>query len=315
MIGSGLKKLAVANGLKVAKGVAYGSFRGYAVTMSEGAGFKQILFSAKFPDDVSRARFTTAVEQVDTQKEYRVQNIGITSRTIQIVFLDNPGTMKRIEAFLEWFIPLLHSSGVSTSDICPECGGQVIGGRWVMVDGCAHHLHDSCAAHVRQEIAQEAEDQKQQATGSYGLGALGAFLGAALGAVVWALVLMMGYVASIVGLLIGWLADRGYGLLHGKQGKAKIAILILAIIFGVLIGTYGGYVLSVMQAMNEYPIPGLTYADIPELISIMMEQDPQMRSGVISDVCLGLLFAALGVFAMLKKTSADLSGVKIVDLE
>ena len=36
MIGSGLKKLANENGMKVAHGVAYGSLRSYAATLSEG---------------------------------------------------------------------------------------------------------------------------------------------------------------------------------------------------------------------------------------------------------------------------------------
>ena len=36
MIGSGLKKLASENGMKVARGVAYGALRGYAATLSEG---------------------------------------------------------------------------------------------------------------------------------------------------------------------------------------------------------------------------------------------------------------------------------------
>ena len=246
MVGSGLKKLAKANGMKVAKGVAYGSLRGYAATMNEGSGFKLIVFSTKFSDEESKNRVVATLEQTDTKNLFRVQNIGISAKSIQIVFADNPGTMKKIEDFLNWFIPVLQANGASTYDVCPECGGQVITGRWVMIDGCAHHLHDSCAAHVRQGIEEEKEIQKRQATGSYGLGAVGALVGAALGAVVWALVLMMGYVASIVGLLIGWLADKGYGLLHGKQGKAKIAILIAAIIVGVVIGTYGGYVLVVM---------------------------------------------------------------------
>ena len=39
MIGSGLKKYALENGLKVAQGVGYGSFRGYAATLSEGSGY------------------------------------------------------------------------------------------------------------------------------------------------------------------------------------------------------------------------------------------------------------------------------------
>ena len=50
MIGSGLKKFALENGLKVAQGVGYGNFRGYAATLSEGSGYKMIVLTTKFTD-------------------------------------------------------------------------------------------------------------------------------------------------------------------------------------------------------------------------------------------------------------------------
>ena len=59
----------------------------------------------------------------------------------------------------------------------------------------------------------------------------------------------------------------------------------------------------------------MTYADIPQIISLMIQEDPEIRSGMVSDVAMGLLFAALGVFAMLKKAGDDLSGIRVVDLE
>ena len=40
MVGSGLKKFATENGMKVAQGVAYGNLQGFAATMVEGANIK-----------------------------------------------------------------------------------------------------------------------------------------------------------------------------------------------------------------------------------------------------------------------------------
>ena len=51
MIGSGLKKLARENGMSIASGVAYGDFRGYAATFSEGSGYKLLAVTTKFPDE------------------------------------------------------------------------------------------------------------------------------------------------------------------------------------------------------------------------------------------------------------------------
>lgn len=315
MIGSGLKKLAQENGMKIAKGVAYGSLQSFAATMSEGSGYKQIIFAAKFADAAQRDQLLGEVNQINVQRTYRVQNLNIAPNAIQVIFLDNPGTMKKINEFLAWFIPLLRQHGATPANICTECGCEITNGRWLMIDGVAYHMHDACAEKTRRDIVGAEQAEKEQRTGSYGMGILGAFLGSAIGAIVWALVLNMGYVASLVGLLIGWLAEKGYTLLKGKQGKGKIAILIVAIIFGVVMGTFAADYITVIDMINAGDLPGMSYGDIPVFIFYLLSVDSEYLTGTLGNVGLGLLFAALGVFALLKKANAEVSDTKIVDLE
>lgn len=315
MIGTGLKKLAQDNGMKVAKGVAYGSLQGFAATLSEGAGFKQIVFTTKFADPAQRDAMLDVVNQVDLQRTYRVQNLNIAPDAIQIIFLDNPGTMKKIQEFLGWFIPLLRQYRATTANICTECGGQITSGRWLLIDGIAYYLHDACAEKTRRDIATAEQTEKEQRTGSYGMGALGAFIGAAIGAVVWALVLNLGYVAALVGLLIGWLADKGYTLLKGKQGKGKIAILIGAIIFGVVLGTFAADFITAVDMINAGELFGLTVGDVPSFIFYLLTTDSAYLTATLGNIGLGLLFAALGVYTLLKKANTEVSDAKIIDLE
>ena len=237
MIGTGLKKLARSYNMQVSDGVAYGSLMGFATTLSEGAGWKRIDISTQFAEPEQRTQLQEAINAVDISREYRVQQLNISPRSINIIFLDNPGTMKKLTAFIEWFYPLLSQYGASGAGVCLECGGTVDAGGWYLVGGIAYHMHDSCAEHVKAAYDEDDRQRKEADDGSYVQGLIGAILGAALGAVVWALILSVGYVASLVGLLIGWLADKGYNLLHGKQGKGKVAILILAVVFGVAFGT------------------------------------------------------------------------------
>lgn len=61
MIGFGLKKFALANGMKAAHGVAYGNLRGFAVTMSEGGGWKRLSVSTRFPDAEHQMTLQNAV--------------------------------------------------------------------------------------------------------------------------------------------------------------------------------------------------------------------------------------------------------------
>lgn len=315
MIGSGLKKFAAENGLQVAKGVAYGSLRGFAATLSEGSGYKQIVITTKFADQNKLQELQTAVNQKNIAREYRVQKLEFGVDGIRIVFGDTVGTMKKIAAFVDWFFPMLRMYGVQGAELCGECGGQLTGGCWKLINGVAYHMHESCAEHVRGQIASDNESRKLESEGSYITGLIGALLGAAIGAVVWALVLNAGYVASLVGLLIGWLAEKGYNLLKGKQSKGKVVILIVAIVLGVVLGTFAADVMTLAQLISETEDAMLTYGDIPLIIIGLLLEDQGYAMAVVGNIVMGLLFAGLGVFALLRKTGAEVADQKFVDLD
>lgn len=314
MIGSGFKKFAAENGMKVSNGVAYGSLRGYAATLTDGSNCKQIVISTKFEDPEKAQQLQAALNQKNIAREFRVQNLMFTPAGIQIVFTDNPGTLKKIAAFVDWFFPLLDSHGAQGVHVCPECGGQITDGCWKLVNGVAHHMHQSCAQKVREQLVAEDEDRKSNAAGSYGSGLLGALGGALIGSVLWAIVLNLGYVASLVGLVIGWLAEKGYNLLKGKQGKAKIAILILAIVVGVLIGTFAADVFTLVEMINNDEL-FMTYGEIPSFLMTMLTEVEEYRNATVSNILMGLLFAALGVGALLYKAGKEVAGNKFVDLK
>ena len=315
MIGSGLKKFAVENGLRVAKGVAYGNLRGFAATLSEGSGYKQIVITTKFADPNKLQELQATVNQKNIAREYRVQRLDFGVDGIRIVFGDTVGTMKKIAAFVDWFFPMLHVYGVQGAELCGECGGQLTGGCWKLINGVAYHMHESCAEHVRGQIASDNESRKLESEGSYVTGLFGALLGAAIGAVVWALVLNAGYVASLVGLLIGWLAEKGYNLLKGKQSKGKVVILAVAVVLGVVMGTFAADVMTLVQLINETEGMMMTYGDIPQFLLMLLQEDAEYAAAVATNIGTGLLFAGLGVVALLRKTGAEVADQKFVDLD
>lgn len=314
MIGTGLKKLAQTHNMQLGSGVAYGDLMGYTTTLHEGAGWKAVDISTTFADPVQQNQLQTVLNGTDLRKTYRIQELVFAPKSIHISFLDNPGTMKKLEAFIQWFYPLLDQYGASRANICMECGGELSVKNWYMVDGIAHVFHESCAQQLAEQLKDEEQELRDADTGSYVQGLVGALIGALLGAVVWALVLYAGYVASLVGLLIGWLANKGYDLLHGKQGKGKLAILIIAVIVGVLVGTIAPDVVVLTQMLNAGELPGYTAMDIPFIIAATLAADSEYLSGTLSNVGMGLLFAALGVFGLLKRTSQEVSGVKFKKL-
>lgn len=315
MVGAGLQKLARSHGMRIDSGVAYGSLQGFATTFSEGSGYKRIDIATKFPTPEKKGAFLNAVEQAEVARTYRLQKLGLSARSISIVFQDTIGTMKRIEEFIDWFYPLLEAHDAERACVCAHCGSEAAENSWYLIDGVAYRLHENCARHVQEELLSTEQQRKDADDGSYVQGLIGALVGAALGAVVWALVLLAGYVASIVGLLIGWLAEKGYNLLRGKQGKGKVAILILTVIVGVLLGTLAADAMTLVQMMGNGELPGFAYGDIPGMILSLFMADAEYRNATLANVGMGLLFAALGVFALLRKAGQEVSGVKFKKLK
>ncbi|MBQ8238603.1 MAG: hypothetical protein IJZ39_10700, partial [Oscillospiraceae bacterium] len=166
MIGSGLKKLAREHGMNVDKGVAYGSLGGYCATLNEGTGYKQIIFATQIADPVKLTQLQTVLNGRNLQKEFRVTGLTVAPKTIQVVFLDNPGTMKKIDEFLAFFLPLLNEAEATGAGICPECGFEVSGGCWKLIGGVAYYMHQSCADKVCREIAAGDENRREEATGN-----------------------------------------------------------------------------------------------------------------------------------------------------
>lgn len=315
MVGSNLKKLGAEYGMKVDRGVVYGNLQGFAATMCEGAGWKRIIFSTRFADSVLKTQFMDAVQSVNLQKEYRITSFNIAPEGILVEFYDNPGTMPKIRAFLAWLLPLLQQYQASAWNVCPQCGSEVTEGKWMLINGVASFMHNACANKAAWEVEGANERRQQEDTGSYLKGAIGAFVGAALGAVVWAFVLLQGYVASIVGLLIGWLSNKGYDLLHGRKGKGKVAILITSVILGVVIGTFGADVIDLTQMINAGELSGITVGDIPALLWLTLMESAEYRSAVMSNIGMGLLFAALGVYWLVIRAGKEVADEKIVELK
>ncbi len=304
-----VKNFAEANGLKFAKNVAYGSLRGYAATVSEGQGFVQIILSTSFPDANDQRAVEETLRQTNLSKEYGVMSLNFFPKNIRITLTY---TLKkhitRVEAFLNFFIPLLDEHHATGVNICPECGGEITAGCWKLINGIAYHLHTECGSRVNRDINNADQAKKDSDTGNYVTGFIGAFLGAALGGIVWGLVLLIGYVASVVGLLVGFLAEKGYTLLKGKRGVGKVIILILAIIFGVVFGTFFSDAITLLMK------PRVGFGDLSELFTLLFHNDDYVRS-TIANIVLGLIFAALGVFSLLKATGKEVSDTKVIDLE
>ena len=149
---------------------------------------------------------------------------------------------------------------------------------------------------MENNYSQNNQDQNSNLFG----GIIGAICGSAIGAVVWALVGMMGYIASIVGFVIAFLADKGYDLLKGRQGVIKMIILIICVVLAVFAGTIGA---TVWQIHSEYDALSdfekkYQYPPESEVIRLVL-QDEEVKSGIIKDSLLGLVFGIMGSIGLI----------------
>ena len=66
MIGSGLTKLAKQHEMTVANGIAYGGLMGYATTLCEGSGYKQLVITAQISEEQRRPCWLSWIKSITT---------------------------------------------------------------------------------------------------------------------------------------------------------------------------------------------------------------------------------------------------------
>ena len=101
---------------------------------------------------------------------------------------------------------------------------------------------------------------------------------------------------------------------YRKQGRGKIVALIFAILFGVLAGTLLADVFVLINMINGGELPGAMLSDIPLIIFYTLVGDAEYLRGVLANMGMGALFAGLGAFAMLRRTSKEVADTKFVKL-
>lgn len=331
VIGWALSKFSRKQGMQVDGGVAYGMLKGCFVSLSEGAGYKRMciyvgchhrsedeqpLPEGETPEYLQAANAVadTILEKAADFKAYRI----MTSRhplpgvvivqggsVVQVNFYDNPGTMKCIEAFVEQILPQV--AAYTDAQACACCGAaNDTASRGVLLSGEAVvPMHQACAETlVESAAAREADDGGD--AGRTFLGILGACIGALLGALVWALIGIFGYVASVAGFVAAFLAGKGYDLLGGKPGKIKLVTLVLCVVLAVIVGNAACEIYWLHELYQE-EVAKLSAWEVavPEAEFLaraipLLWEEPEITSEFVKGVLIGLFFAALGCWTVLR---------------
>lgn len=328
MIGIGLKKLATENGLTIENGMAYGYLKDCLVTLTEGAGYKRMSIyvgtqcESEDGTDATTERAKQIAEMIAEASGdgnvYRLLTgkpnmsplvVNHGGSVVTINFFDNPGTMDCIIKFVDEVLPQVAPLTRRECLCCREDGDVVP----VMLSAdTVVPMHNTCM----NGVVTAAEDKLSE--GNILTGAVGALLGSILGAVVWAVLYVVGYMASIVGMLIGFLAGKGYDLMKGKQGVAKVVIVLLCVVVAVFLGNCGGYLWEIHQ---QYVEEAAMYAKflggaklneieyIKDFIPLLLD-NPDFTSAAMKDMGMGLLFGLLGASVVLRGGQGSTAAAK-----
>lgn len=308
-----IKKFSKENGLSFRGNLAFGLYRGYMLTLRPLSGQTVATFSVSLTDREMAARISAVLQDEENRKTYKIANSSVSKRSVTIVFTDPIGGFMKQAPFLETVANALSLSGAKGISVCSICGEMLdttSGGAYIIND-VAYELHDACAMQYNEQNKERQETER--AGGNVFLGAIGALIGGVIGAIPWAIAYAAGWFVGWLGFLIAFAAKKGYELFHGKRCKAKAFIIIAVTIVAVLLAEGAALVLSVHHEIASDPTLSelhLTIADSAEFTRYILENDAEARGSVVSDVVIGLLFAALGMASTVKEVFTDTSSKK-----
>ncbi len=299
MVGTGIKKYAKENNWQIKNGVAFGVYRGYMMSMQEGAGWKSLSIAARLEGETALNSAYELLNDSDIMKDYRISGSNVSPSAVNITFIDNPGTMKKIVEFMECFCDGLDSFGAKGVNYCSSCGIELNGmGVPSLMNDTVYLLHEGCLHRDDEQLSIAKEEMKKE--GSVVTGTIGAFLGAIVGAIPWAVAYYFGWFVGWLGFLIGLAAKKGYELLKGKESRMKGVAVILATILGVFLAESAALIVNIGVVWAEDG-GAFNVLDIFYTYFYMLMYEPEIQGLVIKDVLFGLVFAGLGIWSTIRE--------------
>ncbi len=297
MVGTAIKKFAKEKEWTIKNGIAFGVYRGYMMSMQEGAGWKSLSVATRFENEEAIKSAYDLLNDKNIMKEYRITGSTVSPSSVIINFYDNPGTMKRILEFIESFCDGLDAFGTKGATYCSSCGQEFYDATAIpaVMNDVVYLLHESCM-NKDDEMMNNIKEEKAK-DGSTFLGLIGAFAGALIGAIPWAVASYFGWFVSWFGFIIGLAAKKGYELLRGKESRAKGIIIIIATVLGTIFAESVAIMVSTAvvwsQEGYEFYILDVVYSYFYALVT-----DSTLLVAVLGDIVLGLVFAGLGIWSL-----------------
>ena len=266
-------------------GSGYAGFiDGWPVYLS-GAG-QMISLAVKTSDERNRMVLSRLKELI------RPWNVGQTWARHDLRLLFNQRTKGGLSVgeMVRQCLRLLRDLGVAPYDVCPVCG---LGGCDVAaLHGSVFRLaHGECL--TDQAATAKGRAERNERTGSYALGFVGALIGMLVGTVPSLVVIIATEtIYSLLMALIPICAYYGYKLFRGRMNKAALAISALMTVLGVLVIQWE---LVFYYTMNTY------HLSVGKVAAFVWQQmkDPAVWGAILKESASDYVMAGIGFLASL----------------
>ena len=141
-------------------------------------------------------------------------------------------------------------------------------------------------------------DQSSEVKENVIAGIVGAFLFSLAGAAVYVLLNMVGYIASISGLVGAVCAVKGYSVFSKKESKKGIVIAAIISVLVIVLAWYFCMAYDLYDAYKSFYEAGETdfYYTFGEAVQVapLFLTEPEIARAYLGDLALSLLFCLLG---------------------
>lgn len=129
-------------------------------------------------------------------------------------------------------------------------------------------------------------------------GIVGAFLFSLVGGLMWFLLYLIGFVASISGLVGVVCAIKGYSVFSKKESTKGIIIAVVVTLLVMVLAWYLCLSFDVYQAYQDWYAAGevdftLTFGESVQCAHLFLEE-PEIAASYFADLAMGLVFCAIG---------------------
>ena len=275
--------------------MAYGEYRQYLLTFSEGMGWKKVVIGVSLRNETSKAAVQVFLMDQKFRSSHRITEVLIEDSAVTLIFQDTMGTVKVIRNTVEGVLDKFTELNIKGIGFCNYCGQAFAGGdkEKILYNEKVLYMHTGCVGHLSAGVNAGAEEIKSE----------GSVAGGTVGAVPWAVAYYFGWFVGWLGFLIGLAAKKGYELFKGKDTKAKAVVISIVVFLTVIFAEYVTLLIGCWSEFSDAPqwlAGGFSFGDVVEYVNAIVLRNREIQISMITDILIGWLFAGLGIFSMVR---------------